>query len=68
METRIAGKHVQQPEDWNSGTLVDGQALVYRAKDDMWVACEAQDLPIEVDGITATTLGGALAELLAAIP
>lgn len=63
---RIFGKHVKgKAEQVTDAT--DGQLAIYNASAGMWIAIDAGDIPVEVAGVTATTLNAALLEIFSAI-
>lgn len=63
---QIAKKRVKSRKDFVEAAEA-GQVLYFDADQDMWVTIDVVDLPVSVDGITATTVGTALKELADAI-
>ncbi len=59
--TKIARKKIELTLEVN-----DGDLIVYDDSAKKWIAIQPNDLPVSASGVTATTLGAALAELAAA--
>ncbi len=59
--TKIARKRIDLTLE-----VSDGDVIIYDDSTKKWIAIQPNDLPVSAAGVSATTLGAALAELAAA--